>query len=80
MVRERVIPALERLADKQTLESTDVSPALLIAEIKNRRAGAVALGGAVVALSLVEFTPAGVPVLAASLVALWGLRRAKGPT
>lgn len=54
--------------------------ALLIAEIKNRRAGAVALGGAVVALSLVEFTPAGVPVLAASLVALWGLRRAKGPT
>lgn len=33
MVRERVIPALERLADKQTLESTDVSPALLIAEI-----------------------------------------------
>lgn len=49
--------------------------ALLIAEIKDRRTAAVALVGALVALSLVEIAPAGIPVLAASLVALWGLRR-----
>ena len=49
--------------------------ALLIAEIKNRRAARIALAGSVVALSLVEVAPAGVPVLAASLVALWGLRQ-----
>ena len=49
--------------------------ALLLAEIKDRRTGLVAAAGAVVALSLVEVAPAGVPVLAASLVALWGLRR-----
>jgi 4-azaleucine resistance transporter AzlC len=48
---------------------------LLITEIKDRRTAAVALGGAIVALALVEVTPAGIPVLAASLVALWGLRR-----
>ena len=49
--------------------------ALLLAEIKDRRTGLVAAAGAGVALSLVEVAPAGVPVLAASLVALWGLRR-----
>lgn len=53
--------------------------ALLISEIKNRRAAGVALAGAAVALALVEFVPAGVPVLAASLVALWGLRRRAAP-
>ncbi len=51
--------------------------ALLISEIRNRRAAGVAAAGAVVALSLVELVPAGIPVLAASLVALWGLRRRK---
>jgi 4-azaleucine resistance transporter AzlC len=51
--------------------------ALLIGEITDRRAALVALTGALVALSLVEVAPAGVPVLAASLVALWGLRRRK---
>lgn len=49
--------------------------ALLIAEIKDRRVAAVALGGALVAVALIEVAPAGIPVLAASLVALWGLRR-----
>jgi 4-azaleucine resistance transporter AzlC len=48
---------------------------ILIGEIKDRRAAAIAAAGAVVALSLIEIAPAGVPVLAASLVALWGLRR-----
>lgn len=49
--------------------------ALLIGEIKDRRTAAVTVIGAVVALSLVEVAPPGVPVLAASLVALWGLRQ-----
>jgi predicted branched-subunit amino acid permease len=47
---------------------------LLVTEIKDRRTAAVALAGALVALSLVEVAPAGIPVLAASLVTLWGLR------
>lgn len=51
--------------------------ALLLSEIKDRRAAAVAITGGLFALALVEVTPAGVPVLAASLVALWGLRRPK---
>lgn len=54
--------------------------ALLISEIKNRRAAGVAAAGALIALSLVEVAPAGVPVLAASLVALWGLRRRRDAT
>lgn len=49
--------------------------AILVAEIKDRRAATIAAAGAVVALALIEVAPAGVPVLAASLVALWGLRR-----
>jgi len=49
--------------------------ALVISEIKDRTTLAVALAGALLALSLVEVAPAGLPVLAASLVALWGLRR-----
>jgi 4-azaleucine resistance transporter AzlC len=48
---------------------------ILIGEIKDRRAAGIAAAGAVVALSLIQIAPAGVPVLAASLVALWGLRR-----
>ena len=49
--------------------------ALLIAELRNPRARPVAALGAVIALTLVPFTPAGVPVLAASTAALLGLRR-----
>ena len=51
--------------------------ALLIAEVKDRTTLVVALTGGLVALALVPVAPAGVPVLAASLVALWGLRRGK---
>lgn len=53
--------------------------ALLLAEIRDRTTLAVAITGGAVALSLVEVAPAGVPVLAASLVALWGLRRSAPP-
>nr|WP_255670216.1 AzlC family ABC transporter permease [Aeromicrobium wangtongii] len=52
--------------------------ALLIAEIKDRTTLAVAATGGLVALSLVQVAPPGLPVLAASLVALWGLRRDRG--
>ena len=52
---------------------------LLIAEIKDRRTAAVALAGGAVAFLLVPVAPPGVPVLAAGVVALWGLRRRPGP-
>lgn len=54
--------------------------ALLIAELRNRTVVAVAAAGGLLALVLVPVAPAGVPVLAASLVALWGIRRPdRGP-
>ena len=49
--------------------------ALLVEELDSRTEVAVALGGAAVALALTPVAPAGVPVLAACLVALIGLRR-----
>jgi 4-azaleucine resistance transporter AzlC len=49
--------------------------ALLIAEVRNRTTFVVALSGGLISLALVEVAPAGIPVLAASLVAAWGLRR-----
>ena len=49
--------------------------ALLLAELREPRARPVAALGAVVALALVPFAPAGVPILAASAAALLGLRR-----
>ncbi len=49
--------------------------ALLLAELRSRRARGVALAGAAIALALVPVAPAGLPVLAASLAALDGLRR-----
>src|SRR4051812_16580903 len=48
--------------------------ALLIAELRDRRARVVAVAGALIALALVPIAPAGVPVLAASAAALIGLR------
>jgi 4-azaleucine resistance transporter AzlC len=49
--------------------------ALLLAELRDRRTRGVAALGAVIALALVPVAPAGVPVLAASVAALIGLRR-----
>jgi predicted branched-subunit amino acid permease len=48
---------------------------LLLAELRNRRAMGVAAAGALIALALVPFAPAGVPILAASAAALAGLTR-----
>jgi 4-azaleucine resistance transporter AzlC len=52
--------------------------ALLIGEVRDRRRLGLALLGGAVALALVPVAPAGVPVLAASVVALVGLRRPRG--
>jgi len=49
--------------------------ALLLSEIKDGRTFGVAALGAAIALALVPVAPAGIPVLAASLAALVGLRR-----
>jgi 4-azaleucine resistance transporter AzlC len=54
--------------------------ALLLAELRDRLARLVALGGALIALALVPFAPAGIPVLAASVVALAGLSRRRERT
>lgn len=52
--------------------------ALLIAELRNRRARGAAALGALIALALIPLAPPGVPVLVASLAALIGLRRRTG--
>jgi 4-azaleucine resistance transporter AzlC len=49
--------------------------ALLLAELKDRQARGVAAAGALIAFALVPIAPAGVPILAASVAALIGLRR-----
>ena len=49
--------------------------ALLVPLLRSRTAVAAALGGAAVALALVPFTPAGVPIIAAAAVCLIGLRQ-----
>ena len=48
---------------------------ILIAELRDPRSRFVALCGATIALALVPFTPPGVPILAAGVAALLGLRR-----
>jgi len=72
----------EGLGDPETLGLDAIYPAfflgLLIKEVRDGRALGVAALGALIALVLVPFAPAGVPVLAASLAALVGLRRRAG--
>ncbi|HEX5088607.1 MAG TPA: AzlC family ABC transporter permease [Nocardioides sp.] len=48
---------------------------ILIDELRRPRSRLVAICGAAIALVLVPFTPAGVPILAAAAAALLGLRR-----
>jgi 4-azaleucine resistance transporter AzlC len=48
---------------------------ILIDELRQPRSRVVAICGAVIALVLVPFTPAGVPILAAAAAAILGLRR-----
>jgi 4-azaleucine resistance transporter AzlC len=49
--------------------------ALLLPELREARSRGVALAGALIALALVPLVPPGVPVLAASVAALAGLKR-----
>ncbi|MCK5929503.1 MAG: AzlC family ABC transporter permease [Nocardioides sp.] len=51
---------------------------LLIAELRDRTSSLVALTGALVALALVPLAPPGIPILAASAVALVGVARRAG--
>jgi 4-azaleucine resistance transporter AzlC len=48
--------------------------ALLVPQVRTRRALAAALAGGAIALTLLPFTPAGIPVIAASAACLLGLR------
>ena len=49
--------------------------ALLIPQLRTRLTVMAAIGGALVALALVPFTPAGVPIIAAAVVCLIGWKR-----
>ena len=49
--------------------------ALVVGQIRDRRAVAAAVAGAVIALALIPFASAGVPIIAASSACLLGLRR-----
>jgi predicted branched-subunit amino acid permease len=53
--------------------------ALLVPQLTSRRAVAAAVLGATIALALTPFTPAGVPIIAASAACLLGLRRPPDP-
>ena len=67
------------LGDPKALGLDAIFPAfflaLLLAELRDARSRAVALGGGLIALVLVPVAPPGVPVLVASAAALAGLRR-----
>ena len=69
----------EGLGEPETLGLDALYPAffvaLLLVEMKSRRAKGVAALGALIALVLVPVAPAGVPVLVASLASLVGLHR-----
>jgi predicted branched-subunit amino acid permease len=67
------------LGDPKALGLDAIFPAfflaLLIGELKTARARGVAVAGGLIALVLIPFTPAGIPVLAASGAAFYGLIR-----
>jgi predicted branched-subunit amino acid permease len=68
----------ELLGDTDRLGLDAVFPTfflgILVAELRAPRSRFVAICGATIALALVPFTPPGVPILAASVAALLGLR------
>ena len=69
----------EGLGDPATIGLDAAFPALFLAllasQLRNRDAVAAALAGAAIALVLVPVAPAGLPVIAATLACLVGLRR-----
>lgn len=68
------------LGDPEALGLDAAFPALFLAllagQVRERRLLLAALAGAAVALAMVPLTPPGVPIVAASVVCLIGLRRA----
>jgi predicted branched-subunit amino acid permease len=54
--------------------------ALLVPQLRDRRAVGAAALGAAIAIALTPFTPAGVPIIAASLACLLGLSEGDRPT
>jgi predicted branched-subunit amino acid permease len=68
----------ELLGDPEDLGLDAAFPALflalLVAQVHDRRGAAAAVLGGLLALALVPFVPAGVPIIAASVVCLIGLR------
>jgi len=70
----------EVLGDPETLGLDAAFPALFLAlvvpQVRERRALAAALMGAAIALTLTPLAPAGIPILAASVACLLGVRRA----
>jgi 4-azaleucine resistance transporter AzlC len=74
------VVAGSRIGDPKALGLDAMFPAfflvLLVGEIRSRRALAVALGGAGLALLLVPVVPPGLPILAASVAAVVGAWRA----
>jgi 4-azaleucine resistance transporter AzlC len=68
------------LGDPEKLGLDAAFPALflglLIGQVRSRTALTASLLGAAIAIALVPFTPAGVPIVAASVACLIGLRRA----
>ena len=69
----------ETLADPATLGLDAAFPALFLAllvpQVRSRRALAAAILGAAIALALTPIAPPGVPIIAASAACLLGLRR-----
>ena len=69
----------EAIGDPNRLGLDGAFPALFLAllapQLRNRRAVAAALIGAAIAFALIPFTPAGVPIVAATAACLAGWRR-----
>lgn len=70
----------EALGDPERLGLDAAFPALflalLVGQVENRRGFVAAIAGAMIALVLVPLVPPGVPIIAASVACLIGLRRA----
>jgi len=69
----------EALGDPEALGLDAAFPALFLAllvpQVRDRRAAIAAVLGAAIALALTSFAPAGVPIIAASAACLIGVRR-----
>jgi 4-azaleucine resistance transporter AzlC len=78
------VVAGEALGDPEALGLDAAFPALFLAllvqQLRSPDAVAAAVGGTLISLALVPFTPPGVPIIAAVTACLIGLRRARSGT